>query len=150
MLRCYLGKQSDSSLFPDSAYQRLADFRFHLRQFIHFSEEAARREGVEPQQHQLLLTIRGIPEQTLPSVTAISERMLLRHHSTVELIDRSVNAGLVKRRQGEDDRRQVFIELTPKGDRVLRSLTALHWEELRETGPLIADALSALVARARR
>ena len=131
--------------FPTAAYKRLAEFRYRLRQFIHFSEQAAREQGIEPQQHQLLLAIRGLPEGMRPSVTTLSARMCLRHHSTVELIDRSVEAGTVVRRHHEQDRREVLVELTPKGERILRALSSLHWKELKTTGPALSEALGELV-----
>ena len=80
-----MGAKVGQDLSP-AAYQRLAEFRSRIRQFLHFSEEAARATGIEPQQHQLLLAIKGLPEGTRPTVTALSSRLCLRHHSTVELV----------------------------------------------------------------
>src|SRR5689334_24912655 len=97
--------QSDLST---PGFQQLAEFRYRIRQFLHFSEEAARVSGIEPQQHQLLLAIKGLPEGTRPTVTALSSRLCLRHHSTVELIDRLVEHDAVARRHSEQDRREVL------------------------------------------
>jgi DNA-binding MarR family transcriptional regulator len=134
--------QPDISLV---GYRKLAEFRYRIRQFLHFSEEAARLAGIEPQQHQLLLAIKGLPDSTRPTVTAISSRLCLRHHSTVELINRLVERGAVKRRHSEEDRREVLVELTPHGEQLLRMLSVLHWEELQNSGPALSEALQAVV-----
>lgn len=134
--------QSDVSL---TGYRKLAEFRCRIRQFLHFSEEAARLIGIEPQQHQLLLAIKGLPEGTRPTVTALSSRLCLRHHSAVELINRLVERGAVIRRHSQEDRREVLVELTPHGDHLLRKLSVLHWEELQNSGPALSEALQAIV-----
>lgn len=138
------GPASQSNL-STHAFQQLADFRYRIRQFLHFSEEAARANGIEPQQHQLLLAIKGLPEGTRPTVTALSSRLWLRHHSTVELIDRLVERGAVVRRHSEQDRREVLIELTPHGEQLLVQLSLLHWQELQISGPALSEALQAIV-----
>jgi DNA-binding MarR family transcriptional regulator len=127
------------------AFQQLAEFRYRIRRFLHFSEEAARAIGIEPQQHQLLLVLRGLPEGLRPTVTAISSRLCLRHHSTVELINRLVERGAVTRRHSEQDRREVLVELTPHGEHLLRQLSVLHWQELQTSGPALSGALHAIV-----
>lgn len=129
------------------AYRDLAEFRYRLRQFLHFSEEAARIHGIEPQQHQLLLAIKGLPEGTRPTITALSSRLCLRHHSTVELINRLVERGAVARRHSEEDRREVLIELTARGEQLLSSLSVLHWHVLRNAGPVLSEALQAFSHR---
>ena len=134
--------QNDVSL---EGYRQLAEFRYRIRQFLHFSEEAARSSGIEPQQHQLLLAIKGLPEGVRPTVTALSTRLSLRHHSTVELINRLVERGALVRRPSEEDRREVLVELTPHGERLLRSLALLHWQELQNFGPALSEALHAIV-----
>jgi DNA-binding MarR family transcriptional regulator len=128
-----------------AGYRKLAEFRYRIRQFLHFSEETARLSGIEPQQHQLLLAIKGLPEGTRPTVTAVSSRLCLRHHSTVELINRLVERGAIVRRHSEQDRREVLIELTPRGEQLLRMLSVLHWEELQNSGPALSEALRAVV-----
>jgi DNA-binding MarR family transcriptional regulator len=128
-----------------AGYRQLAEFRFRIRQFLHFSEEAARSNDIEPQQHQLLLAIKGLPDGIRPTVTALSHRLCLRHHSTVELVDRLVEQGAVVRRHNEQDRREVFIELTPYGEKLLHRLSSLLWQELRVTGPALAVSLLAVV-----
>jgi DNA-binding MarR family transcriptional regulator len=131
--------------FPRSGYQQLAQFRHHIREFLQFSEQAARSHGIEPQQHQLLLAIKGLPEHTRPTIRALAERLCLRHHSTVELINRSVESGAVVRRQCEEDRREVLVELTPHGEEILQQLSLLHWQELQTTGPALLEALGRII-----
>ena len=137
------GNQADLS---EHGYRQLAEFRYRIRQFLHFSEEAARANGIEPQQHQLLLAIKGLPENIRPTVTAISARLCLRHHSTVELINRLVDRGAVVRRHSEQDRREVFVELTSHGEQLLRKLSVLHWEELQNAAPTLSESLQAIVS----
>jgi DNA-binding MarR family transcriptional regulator len=128
-----------------AGYRQLAEFRYRIRQFLRFSEEAARSKGIEPQQHQLLLAIKGLPEGMRPTVTALSERLCLRHHSTVELVDRLMERGAVTRRQSDLDHREVLVELTPHGEDLLHQLSILHWDELRISGPALSEALWAVV-----
>ena len=129
----------------EAGYRQLAEFRYRIRQFLHFSEEAARACQIEPQQHQLLLAIKGLPDEARPTVTTLSHRLCLRHHSTVELIDRLVEQGAVVRRHGDQDHREVLIELTPYGEELLNRLSALLLQELRITGPALAVSLLAVV-----
>ncbi|MGO8932082.1 MAG: MarR family winged helix-turn-helix transcriptional regulator [Terracidiphilus sp.] len=130
-------------------YRKLAEFRFRIRQFLHFSEEAARSHGMEPQQHQLLLAIKGLPKGARPTVTTISERLCLRHHSTVELIDRLEKQGAVARQHGENDRREVLLHLTPRGEDWLRRLTVSIWPQLQFEGVTLSDSLKKLLAASR-
>ncbi len=123
------------------AYRRLADFRYRIRQFLHFSEEACRAHGLEPQQHQVLLALKGLPDGARPTVRTLAERLCLRHHSTVELINRLAERGAVIRQSSDYDRREVLITLTPLGEEILRKLSVLHWEELRVAGPALAEAI---------
>ncbi len=133
-------------LNPGVDYHALAEFRYQIRRFLNFSQRAARTVGVDPQQHQLLLAIRGLPAGTNPTIRALSERLQIRHHSAVELIDRSVARGLVQRQRDGVDRRQVSIHLTPKGDRLLNELSLHHREELRQAGRELARALRSIIA----
>ncbi len=134
--------------FSAHSYRSLAEFRFEIRRFLHFSEEQARAHGLEPQQHQLLLAIRGLPVGAKPTVTELAGRMLIRHHSAVELIGRLAARGLVDRSPGEEDRREVIVTLTPAGEAVLRELTRAHREELETLGPRLAASLRAATRRA--
>lgn len=134
--------------FSLKEYRQIAEFRYQIRQFLHFSEEAARASGIEPQQHQLLLAIKGLPEGTRPTITALSSRLSLRHHSTVELANRLVSRGAILRRHSEDDAREVLLELTPRGEQILRKLSVLHWQELQTSGPALSNSLRAIVEHA--
>jgi len=126
-------------------YRALAEFRFQIRRFVHFSEQAAHAAALEPQQHQLMLALKGFTEGKRATISDLAERLQLQHHSAVELIDRSVRQGLVARRRGTADRRQVFVTLTPHGETLLRELSLHHRRELRSAGPALVDALRALI-----
>jgi len=131
-----------------SDYQSLAEFRYQIRRFIRFSEESARRAGIEPRQHQLLLAIKGLPAQERPRIGALAERLQLQHHSTVELANRLAKRGYVRRVRDRDDRREVLLNLTPKGEKLLVGLSLDHRAELRTAGPtLMASLLQVLKTR---
>jgi len=124
----------------------LAEFRYQIRRFLHFSEKAARAAGIEPQQHQVLLAIKGVVESDEePSIGVLAERLQLQHHSTGELVERLVERGLVSRSRAPADRRQVLIHLTARGEAELEKLTACHLEELRTNGPALVTALEAAI-----
>jgi DNA-binding MarR family transcriptional regulator len=131
-------------------YTALAELRYQIRRFLRYSEEAARSTGIEPQQHQLLLALKGLPSERHPSIGALAERLQLQHHSAVELVDRSVQRNLVRRVRSTSDQRQVFIRLTAKGERILRDLSVHHRDILREAGPALVDVLMTLTSGARR
>jgi DNA-binding MarR family transcriptional regulator len=136
---------------PTSAdYESLAEMRYHLRRFLHFSEKAARDAGLEPQQHQLLLALKGLPQTTRPRVGELAERLQIKQHSTVELINRLASAGCVKRHRGGNDRREVLLELTPKGEKILQELSRHHRTELRKRGPALIVALKRAMATTNR
>ncbi len=135
--------KEDTISIPD--YQALAEFRYQIRRFLRFSEEAAYAANLEPQQHQLLLTIKGLPEDKTATVGELAERLQLRHHSTVELIDRLVNKGLVERRRDDEDQRRVLVSLTPQGEEILHHLSRTTLTELRSTGPNFVNSLNALL-----
>ena len=126
-------------------YRTLAEFRYQIRRFLHFSEHATRAQGVNAQQHQLLLALKGLPAGTSPTIGALAERLQLRHHSTVGLVDRLARAGYVSRRPNPDDRRQVLVRMTKRGDGVLQKLTRIHREELLTAGPVLLATLRRLV-----
>lgn len=118
-------------------YSRLLEFRTELRRFLRWSESQAKAAGLTPAQHQLLLAIKGHRAGD-PTVGEIAEYLLLRHHSTVELIDRACRAGLVERHADPSDARLVRASLTAAGDKKLVQLTSLTVEELRRLGPVLA------------
>lgn len=126
-------------------YQALAEFRYQIRCFLHFSEQRSRMIGLEPQQHQLLLAIKGLPDEKQATISYLAERLQLQHHSTVELVNRLVERGLVQRRKDEGDQRKVLVDLTPHGEEVLQELSLDHRTELRLAGPHLVQALNALV-----
>lgn len=125
----------------DPDYRALADFRYVLRKFLAFSEQTARDVDIEPKQHQLLLAVRGLPEGQEPTVQVIAERMSLRHHTVVELVDRLEKAGLCRRSRDDNDRRKVHVIITNRGSDLLRKLSVAHAEELRQTAPKLVAAL---------
>lgn len=130
-----------------SDYQALAEFRYQMRRYVHASEEAARAAGIEPQQHQILLAIKGIPDGQEPRIAHLAERLQIQHHSAVELVDRMVKRGLITRTRGESDRREVHVGLTSRGDRVLAELTQHMRAELRSAAPALVATLRRLTAR---
>ncbi len=127
-------------------YENLAAFRYALRQFLRFSEDAAKRAGLTPQQHQALLAIKGFPRRDEVTVSELAERLQLRHHSTVELLDRLAKLKLVARAQSDSDRRQVNVRLTPRGEQILDKLSSAHEEQLRRIGPELTGLLNQLGA----
>jgi DNA-binding MarR family transcriptional regulator len=130
----------ERSLMP-ADYQSLAELRYQIRRFLHFSEQAAREAGLEPRQHQLMLTLKGLPAGTRPRIGELAERLQIQHHSTVELANRLAVGGYVRRRRAPDDRREVLLTLTPKGEKVLRELSLHHKSELGTLGPALLTAL---------
>jgi DNA-binding MarR family transcriptional regulator len=128
-------------------YQALAEFRYQLRGFLSFSEQAARAGGLEPQQHQLLLALKGAQRQEKVTIGDLAERLKIQHHSTVELINRMVERDLVQRCRDEQDQRRVLVVLTRHGEEVLRRLSLLHRTELRLTGPALVQALQAIIGK---
>ncbi len=125
-------------------YETLASFRYAVRQFLHFSEEVAESVGLTPQQHQALLAIRGFPGRDRVTIGELAERLQIRHHSAVGLVDRLVTQHLVTREAAENDRRQVYVALTSRGLSILEQLSAVHHAELRRIGPQISQLLTQL------
>jgi DNA-binding MarR family transcriptional regulator len=124
---------------PD--YESLAELRYQIRKFLHFSEQVARKANMEPRQHQLLLAIKGLPQHLSPRIGVLAERLQLRHHSAVELANRLSDGGYVRRQRDREDRREVLLNLTAKGEKVLRQLSLDHRQELRTAGPALMAAL---------
>lgn len=125
-------------------YSALAEFRYQIRRFLRFSEDAARAAGYEPQQHQLLLALKSLSANE-STIGTVAERLQIQHHSAVALVARAEERGLVRRERGAADRRQVFVRITPEGDAALRELAASHRAELRIAGPALLRVLDALV-----
>jgi DNA-binding MarR family transcriptional regulator len=122
-------------------YQALAEFRYQIRKFLRFSEKAVESAGLERGQYQLMLTIKGIPEGVRPRIRELANRLQIQHHSTVELINRLERGGYVRRERAQDDRREVLLALTPKGERVLGELALHHHDELRSAAPSLVASL---------
>jgi DNA-binding MarR family transcriptional regulator len=125
-------------------YENLLAFRVALRRFQHWSQTKAREAGLTPAQHQLLLAIKGHPGPLAPAIGDLAHYLLLRHHSTVELVDRAEAAGLVRRWGDHADGRVTRIRLTPEGERRLAQLSQAHLEELRSLAPVVAQLMAGL------
>lgn len=125
-------------------FENLAGFRHALRKFLRFSEDAAKRAGVTPQQHQALLAIKGFPGREVVSVGELASRLQLRHHTAVELLDRLVELRLVLREASTQDRRRVNVRLTPRGEKILTKLSTSHREQLRRISPMLKVLLDRL------
>ncbi|MGH9534557.1 MAG: MarR family winged helix-turn-helix transcriptional regulator [Terriglobales bacterium] len=127
--------------------EHLAEFRYALRQFLRFSEREARRAGLSPQQHQLLLAIKGMPGRDWAHVIEIAERLQVSHHAAVALVTRAQRQGLVRRQRGAVDRRTVEVRLTPRGEETIARLATLHAAELGRLAELLRQRLAALADR---
>lgn len=146
LISCYDIYRLKSS--PD--YESLANVRYQIRRFLHFSESAARAAGLEPHQHQLILALKGLPQGVRPRVRELAERLQIQHHSAVELASRLAARGYITRERAGGDRREVLLCLTPKGEKVLRELSIHHRAELREQGPILIAALTRAIEPRRR
>jgi DNA-binding MarR family transcriptional regulator len=126
-------------------FRSLAEFRYQIRVFLNRSEEAARNADLEPQQYLLMLALRGLPADREPSIRELAERLQLRHHSVVELVDRLERRQLLRRERSLTDRRQVALHLTPRGERILTRLAKQRISELRTAAPALVRALTAVI-----
>jgi DNA-binding MarR family transcriptional regulator len=131
-------------------YESLAELRYEIRKFLRFSEQVARRAGLEPRQHQLMLALKGLPPGVRPRISELADRLQIQHHSTVELVNRLAGNGFVKRQRGGHDRREVLLTLTPKGEKTLRELSLHHRQELSTTGPALIAALRRAMGSVRK
>ena len=127
-------------------YEALADFRYAIRRYLNFSERNARAAGLEPQQYQALLAIKGVPVSQKATVGVLAERLQIQHHSAVELMDRLEKRGLVRRARSRVDRRQVLVQLTPSGERKLKRVSLPHRDELRTAGRKLLRALEQFIS----
>src|ERR1700686_1624598 len=124
-----------------SDYQALAEFRYQIRRFLHFSEQVVKQAGLERGQYQLMLAVKGMPAAVRPTIGELADRMQIRHHSAVELVNRLEAGGFVHRTRAQKDRREVLLALTAKGEKVLGELALHHHDELRSAGPDLVTAL---------
>jgi DNA-binding MarR family transcriptional regulator len=131
-------------------YRALSEFRFLIRNYLTSGERAARSVGLEPQQYASLLAMRGMEPGRQATIRGLAERLQIRHHSAVELVDRMEKRGLCRRERSKTDRRLVLLHVTPRGEKLLSRLVRHRIAELQITGPSLARALSALLAPASR
>lgn len=128
-----------------SEYESLSAFRYALRRFLKFSEGAADSVGLTPHQHQALLVIKGFPGRDYVTNGELAERLQIKHHSAVGLVNRLESQGLILRVQGERDKREVYVALTARGAELLERLTTAHREELRRIGPMLSALLESVM-----
>jgi DNA-binding MarR family transcriptional regulator len=129
----------------ENEYRALGELRYRIRRFLQEGDVTAKESGLEPQQYLLLLAIRGLPAGQEATITTLAERLSLRHHSAVELIDRMEVRGYVKRLRGREDRRQVLVTLLPRGEKLLEKVVAQRIIELRNNGRNLVAAIGALL-----
>jgi len=140
-----------SGSITELEYRALAELRHRLRKFLQEGDTTAREAGLEPQQYLLLLAVRGLPPGMDATISVLAERLSLRHHSTVELIDRMEARGYLRRSRSKEDRRQVLVSLQPKGEKLLEKVVRQRIIELRSHGrALVAAVSSVLESRAHR
>lgn len=130
-----------------SDYRALAALRYRIRLFLSEGDAAARREGLEPQQYLLLLAVRGLPEGAKATIQALAQRLMLKHNSTVELIDRLETRGYLRRSQSREDRRCILVKLLPRGKQLVERVARQRLTELRGGGEALSDALDTLLGR---
>ena len=126
-------------------YRALAELRYRIRKFVREGDAAASAAGLEPQQYLLLLAIRGLPEGEEATIGTLADRLALKHHSAVELIDRLEARGYVHRSRSRDDRRRVLVTLLPRGEKLLEQVARQRISELRASGAALVNAISALL-----
>jgi len=139
-----------SEKIKDGEYRALAELRYRIRKFLQESDTTAHQAGLEPQQYLLLLAIRGLSEGQEATIRTLADRLFLRHHSAVGLIDRMEARGYVKRNRGKEDRRQVIVSLQPRGQRLLERVVEQRIIELRSHGRALVAAIGALLVWRKR
>src|SRR5437762_7493563 len=133
-----------------SDYRALAQFRYEVRRYFTLSDQAARTAGLHPGQYRFLLLLKGLPEGIEPTIGNLAERLGLRHHSTVELVDRLEKRGLIYRERNERHRSFVFVRISPKGESILRRVVASRKVDLKKAGPVLVKALNTLTTRRKK
>src|SRR5580704_6699956 len=134
-----------SKEITSAEYAALAELRYLIRKFVGEGDSVARAAGLEPQQYLLLLAVRGLPEGEEATIRALADRLALKHHSAVELIDRLELHGYVRRTRSRDDRRRVLVSLLPRGEKLLEQVARHRISELRASGLAFVRAISALI-----
>jgi len=137
-----MSKSAPHRKFPKQSYEALADFRYALRSFFAFSEQAAGAAGLSPQQYQALLAIKGARDRSELGIREIADRLMVRHHTAVELVDRLAKNGFVTRTKDESDARRVLVRLTAKAERTMDGLAAAHLRELKGIRPVLEQLLA--------
>jgi DNA-binding MarR family transcriptional regulator len=137
---------NESSFGATNRLHKLAEFRFQLRKFLRFSEIASEAAGISVQQYQMLQVIAAMPEGQGASISYLADRMILRHNSAVELVDRAVRAGMVRRESDDEDLRRSIVKLMPEGEKVLAQLIPSHLAEIDLRGRDIIAALEVVLA----
>ncbi|HEV3038210.1 MAG TPA: MarR family transcriptional regulator [Candidatus Angelobacter sp.] len=138
-------KGKDHKPLNDAEYLALAEFRYQIRKYLRHMEDRARQIGLNPQQYQVLLAIKGLPKDKSPTISAIAERMQLNHNSMVELVDRCEERGLLRRARSASDRRQVILAITPDGETLMRQQAAGARQQLRTIGPVLSESIRRLL-----
>lgn len=128
-------------------YRALAELRHRIRLFLREGDAKARTAGLEPQQYLILLAIRGLPESAEATIRTLADRLALKHHSVVELVDRLEQHGLVRRNRSRDDRRRVLVALLPRGEKLLEEVARHRISELRSSGAALVAAIEALLEK---
>jgi len=142
--------QASSRLFSQSEYEKLAEFRYQLAQFLRRRMDAARAEGLQPQQYEMLLAVAGLPAHRQPTIKEIARQLRLEHHTVVELADRLEAQGLLSRHTSADDKRAVLVQLTPSGRAALGRIVRFSYSQLRDEGPTLIRSLRRLLDRQKR
>jgi DNA-binding MarR family transcriptional regulator len=147
--RYKLAKGKNLQPLHESEYLALAEFRYQLRRFLRRMEEEVREVGINPQQWQLVLAVKGLPKGQMPTISRLAERMQLNHNSMVELVDRCEEHDLVRRTRLDRDRRQVVLSITSNGEALLRRLGSASRQELRSVGPVLVESVLKLTGETR-
>jgi DNA-binding MarR family transcriptional regulator len=142
--------QASSRLFSQSEYEKLAEFRYQLTRFLRRRKDAARAEGLQPQQYEMLLAVAGLPARRQPTIKEIAGQLRLEHHTVVELADRLERRGLLSRRTSADDKRAVLVQLTLSGRAVLGRIVRFSYSQLRDEGPALIRSLRRVLDRRKR
>ena len=139
-------RSSRGSLSP-TEYQVLAEFRYQLAGFLRRRKDAARSEGIQPQQYELLLAITGLAEDKQPTIKELAQQLCLEHHTVVELVDRLERKGLIARSTSTTDKRAVLLRVTPAGQRILSRIVSFSFAQLREEAPELIRSLRRILRR---
>ncbi len=138
-----------SKAISRAEYQALAEFRYQLASFLRRRRQAAESAGIEPQQYELMLAVKGLSRSTKPSIKQIADQLRLQHHSAVELTTRLVKRGLIRRQRSREDRRSVLLSITKEGQRAMDQVVHFSLTQLREEAPELLKTLARLVKKSR-